>query len=172
MVRRVGNVIVPVSRGTPLLAGDSVVVERRAVHILLTLDSGQSLRICQWQAAAPTCDPKAKPQYPVVKSPFRVPDPGKVPGVSTNVFRWLGKCLSLWNEQEQSIETITAAVPRGPGIFVPVLAPSFVHWKIGTIAGELNLHPDAVRHAVETEQFNRAQALRPCLTDPYLEFIR
>lgn len=46
------------------------------------------------------------------------------------------------------------------------------HWKIGTIAGELHLHPDAVRHAVETDQFNRAQALRPCLTDPYLEFIR
>ncbi len=46
------------------------------------------------------------------------------------------------------------------------------HWKIGTIAGELNVHPDAVRHAIETGQFNRAQALRPCLTDPYLEFIQ
>ncbi len=46
------------------------------------------------------------------------------------------------------------------------------HWKIGTIAGELNVHPDAVRHAIETDRFNRAQALRPCLTDPYLEFIR
>jgi transposase len=46
------------------------------------------------------------------------------------------------------------------------------HWKIGTIAGELNVHPDAVRHAIETGQFNRAQTLRPCLTDPYLEFIQ
>lgn len=46
------------------------------------------------------------------------------------------------------------------------------HWKIGTIASELNVHPDAVRHAVEVDQFSRAQTLRPCLTDPYLEFIR
>jgi transposase len=46
------------------------------------------------------------------------------------------------------------------------------HWKIGTIAQELGLHPDAVRHALETEQFNRAKVLRPCLTDPYLEFLQ
>lgn len=46
------------------------------------------------------------------------------------------------------------------------------HWKIGTIARELSIHPDAVRHAVDSEQFNRTKALRPCLTDPYVEFIR
>jgi transposase len=46
------------------------------------------------------------------------------------------------------------------------------HWKIGTIARELDLHPDTVRHALETEQFNRAKVLRPCLTDPYLEFLQ
>ena len=45
------------------------------------------------------------------------------------------------------------------------------HWKIGTIARELGIHPDAVRHAIESEQFNRARALRPRLTDSYLEFI-
>ena len=46
------------------------------------------------------------------------------------------------------------------------------HWKVGTIAQELGLHPDAVHHALETEQFNRAKALRPLVTDPYVEFIR
>jgi IS30 family transposase len=29
------------------------------------------------------------------------------------------------------------------------------HWKIGTIARELNVHPDAVRNAVETDRFHR-----------------
>ena len=46
------------------------------------------------------------------------------------------------------------------------------HWKVGTIAQQLGVHPDTVRHALETEQFNRAKALRPLLTDPYVEFIR
>jgi len=46
------------------------------------------------------------------------------------------------------------------------------HWKVGTIAQELGLHPDTVRHAIESERFHQAQALRACLTDPYLPFIR
>lgn len=46
------------------------------------------------------------------------------------------------------------------------------HWKVGTIAQELGLHPDTVRHALDTEQFNRDKALRPLVTDPYVEFIR
>src|SRR6266550_5758141 len=45
------------------------------------------------------------------------------------------------------------------------------HWKVGTIAQELGVHPDTVRHALATEQFNRAKALRPLVTDPYVEFI-
>ena len=45
------------------------------------------------------------------------------------------------------------------------------HWKIGTIAQQLGVHPDAVRHAVKSDTFHQAQALRPCITDPYLEFI-
>lgn len=45
------------------------------------------------------------------------------------------------------------------------------HWKIGTIARELGLHPDTVRRAIECERFH-PQALRSCLTDPYLNFIR
>jgi transposase len=46
------------------------------------------------------------------------------------------------------------------------------HWKIGTIARELNVHPDAVRHAIESDRFNRTPSLRPCITDPYMEFVR
>jgi len=46
------------------------------------------------------------------------------------------------------------------------------HWKIGTIAQELSLHPDTVRLAIESDRFHRAQTLRACLTDPYLPFIR
>jgi IS30 family transposase len=34
------------------------------------------------------------------------------------------------------------------------------HWKIGTIAHALGLHPDTVRHALESERFHRAQSLR------------
>jgi len=46
------------------------------------------------------------------------------------------------------------------------------HWKIGTIARELNVHPDAVRKAVETDRFHRTQPMLPCITDPYMEFVR
>ena len=30
------------------------------------------------------------------------------------------------------------------------------HWKIGTIAAELRLHPETVARAIETEQIGRA----------------
>ena len=46
------------------------------------------------------------------------------------------------------------------------------HWKIGTIAQQLSIHPDAVRHALQTDSFHREQVLRPCITDPYVEFVR
>ncbi len=46
------------------------------------------------------------------------------------------------------------------------------HWKIGTIAQELGIHPDAVRHAIGSDDFNRASPLRPSIMDPYLEFVR
>lgn len=46
------------------------------------------------------------------------------------------------------------------------------HWKIGTIARELGVHPDTVRHAIESERFRHAQPLRPSIVDPYAEFIR
>src|SRR5579871_3324487 len=46
------------------------------------------------------------------------------------------------------------------------------HWKIGTIARELGVHPDSVRQAIEVERFHPAPALRASLVDPYLEFVR
>ena len=46
------------------------------------------------------------------------------------------------------------------------------HWKIGTIASELGIHPDAVRHAIESERFNgRMKSSPPSMLDPYKEFI-
>jgi transposase len=46
------------------------------------------------------------------------------------------------------------------------------HWKIGTIAAELGLHPNTVRAALEVERFKRGAAPRAALTDPYRDFIR
>jgi transposase len=47
------------------------------------------------------------------------------------------------------------------------------HWKIGTIASQLDLHPDTVRGAIESHRFNlkRASGSRAVLTEPYLDFI-
>lgn len=46
------------------------------------------------------------------------------------------------------------------------------HWKVGTIARELSVHPDTVRNAIEAERFRNVQPPRPSLVDPYLDFIR
>jgi transposase len=46
------------------------------------------------------------------------------------------------------------------------------HWKIGTIAAELLLHPDTVRRALDTDRFRSQPRLRAQLTDPYLHFLR
>ena len=47
------------------------------------------------------------------------------------------------------------------------------HWKVGTIASSLGLHPDTVRDAVEADRFNRAKVLRASkLLDPFIDFIR
>jgi transposase len=45
------------------------------------------------------------------------------------------------------------------------------HWKVGTIAAQLGVHPDAVRNAIETQRLGGAQPLRPSIVDPYLAFI-
>ncbi|HKF48583.1 MAG TPA: IS21 family transposase [Terracidiphilus sp.] len=46
------------------------------------------------------------------------------------------------------------------------------HWKVGTIARELGVHPDAVRNAIESQRLGGAQPLRASVVDPYLAFIR
>lgn len=46
------------------------------------------------------------------------------------------------------------------------------HWKVGTIAATVNLHPDAVRNAINSFRFNRYPVMRPRLTDPYMDFIK
>src|SRR5579862_8238287 len=46
------------------------------------------------------------------------------------------------------------------------------HWKIGTIATALDVHPDTVRRAIEVERFQHAEPLRPSVVDPYLPFVR
>src|SRR5436305_2566148 len=46
------------------------------------------------------------------------------------------------------------------------------HWKIGTIAQNLDVHPDSVRRAIEVERFQHAEPLRPSIVDPYLPFVR
>jgi transposase len=46
------------------------------------------------------------------------------------------------------------------------------HWKIGTIAVELGLHPDTVRRALDTDRFKRGPSKRATLVEPYLDFIK
>ncbi len=46
------------------------------------------------------------------------------------------------------------------------------HWKVGTIATALGVHPDTVRRAVGTERFQPGQVVRPTQLDPYLDFVR
>src|ERR1019366_10146238 len=46
------------------------------------------------------------------------------------------------------------------------------HWKVGTIAGELDVHPDTVRNDIESEPFKSMQPLRASVVDPYIDFIR
>jgi transposase len=47
------------------------------------------------------------------------------------------------------------------------------HWKIGTIAAELGLHHDTVRHAIEAERFVSAESSRvtTSILDPYKPFV-
>lgn len=46
------------------------------------------------------------------------------------------------------------------------------HWKIGTLAAELGLHPDTVRAALDTDRFRSHPRFRDRLADPYLDFLR
>src|ERR1017187_9400891 len=46
------------------------------------------------------------------------------------------------------------------------------HWKVGTIASQLGVHPDTVRNAIESERFKNSKPLGVSIVDPYIEFIR
>jgi transposase len=46
------------------------------------------------------------------------------------------------------------------------------HWKVGTIASELGVHPDTVHNAIESERFKNPQLPRTSIVDPYSEFVR
>lgn len=46
------------------------------------------------------------------------------------------------------------------------------HWRVGTIASELGVHHDAVRHALDADRFIRAATIaRPSMLDPYKAFL-
>lgn len=46
------------------------------------------------------------------------------------------------------------------------------HWRVGTIAAQLGIHPDVVRRAVGLGSARIGGAPRPRLVDPYRDFIR
>ena len=45
------------------------------------------------------------------------------------------------------------------------------HWRVGTIATQLGLHPDTIRRALATERFARPALPRPSQCDPYRPFL-
>lgn len=45
------------------------------------------------------------------------------------------------------------------------------HWKVGTIAAQLGLHPDTVRSAIGKERFSRVLLVRKNIIHPYMDFI-
>lgn len=60
-----------------------------------------------------------------------------------------------------------------PEIFARIRRLFFAeHWKVGTIAAEVSVHPDAVRRAIEVERFARTgPQIRRTLLDPYKPLI-
>jgi len=46
------------------------------------------------------------------------------------------------------------------------------HWRVGTIATQLGLHPDTIRRALATERFARPALPRPSQCDPYRPFLQ
>ncbi len=45
------------------------------------------------------------------------------------------------------------------------------HWKIGTIAQQLGVHPDTVRNAIDSETFRCGPRDRKTLAEPFMSFI-
>src|SRR3972149_1798110 len=46
------------------------------------------------------------------------------------------------------------------------------HWRVGTIATQLGLHPDTIRRALATERFARPALPRPSQCDPDRPFLQ
>lgn len=46
------------------------------------------------------------------------------------------------------------------------------HWRVGTIAAELGVHHESVRHAIGRDGFVSRSTVRPSALDPYVDFIR
>jgi len=46
------------------------------------------------------------------------------------------------------------------------------HWRVGTIASTVHVHPDTVRKAIEAQRFVQGARARPMALDRYLPFIR
>jgi len=46
------------------------------------------------------------------------------------------------------------------------------HWRVGTIAAQLGLHPDTVRRALATDRFARPSPVRPSVLDPDRLFLQ
>jgi hypothetical protein len=45
------------------------------------------------------------------------------------------------------------------------------HWRVGTIAAQLSLHPDTIRRSLATERFARPAVVRSRRLDPYRSFL-
>lgn len=61
-----------------------------------------------------------------------------------------------------------------PEVFARIRRLFFAeHWKVGTIAAELDVHHDTVRNAIEADRFVRTGAqIRPTLLDPYKDLVQ
>jgi DNA-directed RNA polymerase specialized sigma24 family protein len=46
------------------------------------------------------------------------------------------------------------------------------HWRVGTIASQMSVHPDLVKRVLGIGNQNASGVLRAKLVDPYREFIR
>lgn len=112
-------------RGAPLSAGDTITV-KRAGYILVTLESGSSFKVCgpntNANAKGPDCGSKSPPAYPARTSPCELAAPTHVPGITHAVFAWMAGNFSAYNEKSQTVETVSAVLPRGDDIAVAIFS--------------------------------------------------
>src|SRR5579864_4928831 len=112
-----------------------------------------------------TCRSASKPSATTVPAGSTACPTATVPDLRSRGA--LPRSLSTHSTQKASLLMIS------PEIRAQIRRYFYVeHWKVGTIASELSVHPDAVRHAIESDRFNRTESLRASVVDPYLGFIR